>query len=249
MYKHFPTLSDKPDIAPILGGILSAMLLYFSLPFLLLLLTVGSFHNWGVQSTLETVYHGIGFCVACGLFFGWLKLSAFNLTIAPKQTLRVCVIGLGFMAVYVLSAHIIYTVSGSHYAYMAMNLALPVTDTESHMTLSVLLSKNAALGLLCGVVFIPVTVSCLFYSVAFAPVCYRHPWLGYVVLAIYLLAIRMGVGATRWNFQQEFELYLFQLPIHLIACWTYQKTDTVWAPIITLMAANGISCILILILL
>ena len=32
--------------------------------------------------------------------------------------------------------------------------------------------------------------------------------------------------------------YLVNLPIHLLACWSYQKTDNVWTPIFSLAATN-----------
>jgi hypothetical protein len=49
---------------------------------------------------------------------------------------------------------------------------------------------------------------------------------------------------TFWAWSEELILYLVHLPIHFIACRIYQKTDTVWAPIFTLMLANLISCAL-----
>lgn len=32
--------------------------------------------------------------------------------------------------------------------------------------------------------------------------------------------------------------YLVQLPIHLLMCWSYQKTDNVWTPLISLAVVN-----------
>ena len=246
MRENFPLLTDRPENPAIIGGVLSSLLLYFSLPFILVLATAGAPNNWGLLTTLETIYHAIGFCVGGGLFFGWLKNSGFNFRIMPKKTLQVCFRGFCLILVCYMIVHIISTVTQHEYALLALNQALPVTDTESHMTMPILLMKNTPLGILCAVVLMPLTVSCLFYSVGFAPVCYRHPWMGYVTVSAYILVLRMFVAVTYWNFELELELFLCQLPAHLIACWTYQKSDTVWAPVITLSAVNAVSCILIM---
>ena len=42
-------------------------------------------------------------------------------------------------------------------------------------------------------------------------------------------------------------LYFCQLPIHMLSCWAYQKTDTVWAPIVTHMMVNLAASVLIII--
>ena len=98
-------------------------------------------------------------------------------------------------------------------------------------------------------VFSPVAVSCLFYATAFAPVGCRRPWLAYPVVALLIAFPRICNGMTCWNPTEELVLYLAQLPMHLLACWSYQKTDTVWAPIAVHAAANLIACGLCLLML
>jgi membrane protease YdiL (CAAX protease family) len=43
-----------------------------------------------------------------------------------------------------------------------------------------------------------------------------------------------------WRGDAPFVLtgYLVHLPIHLLACWSYQKTDNVWTPILSLVTTN-----------
>ena len=43
------------------------------------------------------------------------------------------------------------------------------------------------------------------------------------------------------------QIYLMQLPIHLLACWSYHKADTIWAPIATHAIVNLLTCGLILV--
>ena len=43
-------------------------------------------------------------------------------------------------------------------------------------------------------------------------------------------------------------LYFAQLPIHLIACWSYKKADSIFAPILVLTIANLLACVRLIIL-
>ena len=54
-----------------------------------------------------------------------------------------------------------------------------------------------------------------------------------------------------WRGNAPFVLsgYLVQLPVHLLACWAYQKTDNVWTPLFTLAATNLLASIVLPILL
>ena len=48
----------------------------------------------------------------------------------------------------------------------------------------------------------------------------------------------------RGDAQLQIPLFLLNLPIHLIACWSYQKADTVWAPLATLSIFNLVTSLL-----
>ena len=93
------------------------------------------------------------------------------------------------------------------------------------------------------VVLGPVITSCLFYATAFAPICTagRRFW-AYAAVAALVAVPRIVTYFTVWGGHKEVALYLAQLPIHFIACWTYQKTDTIWAPIFTLAITNIAVC-------
>ena len=80
----------------------------------------------------------------------------------------------------------------------------------------------------------------------FAPVCYYRPALAYIVMAVFLAFPRFCNAATYWDPATEWTLYFAQLPVHLLACRSYQKADSIWAPILTLSLVNGIACILLL---
>ena len=49
-----------------------------------------------------------------------------------------------------------------------------------------------------------------------------------------------------WRGGADYKLYVYflQLPIHLIACWSYHKADTIWAPITCLAIFNLVTSLL-----
>jgi len=93
-------------------------------------------------------------------------------------------------------------------------------------------------GTLCLITIVPVTMCCLYYGVVFAPICVDRPWLGYLAIVLLSAVPRVvGVGSAGLPMEQ-LVLFLIQLPWHLIACWSYQKSDTIWAPIGVYSAVN-----------
>jgi hypothetical protein len=94
------------------------------------------------------------------------------------------------------------------------------------------------IGTFCMALLTPFAISGMYYATAFAPICVNRPWLAYIMVAVYLLVPRLLYALNWWLLSEEIMLYLVQLPIHLIACWSYQKTDTIWAPICSLAIVN-----------
>jgi len=97
------------------------------------------------------------------------------------------------------------------------------------------------IGLTCMVLLVPIAISCMYYAPCFAPICANRPWLAYLLMALYLLLPRLINAFSFWYLVEEIPLYLVQLPIHMIACWSYQKADTIWAPICSLAIVNLIT--------
>ena len=87
-------------------------------------------------------------------------------------------------------------------------------------------------------VFAPFSICILFYCLGFAPVCNKKPWLAY--LCVVGLTLIPPIINILWRDEVVLSLcgFLVQLPIHLLACWSYQKTDNVWTPILSLSVTN-----------
>ena len=68
--------------------------------------------------------------------------------------------------------------------------------------------------------------------------CYKKPWLAYLCIAVITLIPPVVDILWRGEATLVLSVYLIRLPIHLLACWSYQKTDNVWTPLVSLVITN-----------
>jgi hypothetical protein len=115
---------------------------------------------------------------------------------------------------------------------------LPVAEMSVSHTPLLLVSLEPIFGTIALSVFAPISICALFYCLGFAPVCYHKPWLAYLCVAA--ITLIPPVIDILWRGEAALVLsgYLVSLPVHLLACWSYQKTDNVWTPMISLAIAN-----------
>lgn len=248
MSKLFPPMYDTPETSQSIAGLSCGLFSFFLLPFTLTLF----FFDWNphqVYMGLEYLYQGINFGLMFYVFRTYLRDSWLNVSIAPRNILGV---SLGAAAV-IFGIYAFYVGAGYFGLIPQANVivlgAMPMTGFE----LMMLPGDLVILGGIPAMVFLtvlgPVITACMFYASAFAPLCGSGKRFGaYAALAILLAVPRIITSFAVWGGWKELPLYLTQLPIHLIACWTYQKTDTIWTPIFTLAIANLCSCILLFVL-
>lgn len=248
MSKLFPPMYDTPETSQSIAGLSCGLFSFFLLPFTLTLF----FFDWNphqVYMGLEYLYQGINFGLMFYVFRTYLRDSWLNVSIAPRKILGV---SLGAAAV-IFGIYAFYVGAGYFGLIPQANVivlgAMPMTGFE----LMMLPGDLVILGGIPAMVFLtvlgPVITACMFYASAFAPLCGSGKRFGaYAALAILLAVPRIITSFAIWGGWKELPLYLTQLPIHLIACWTYQKTDTIWTPIFTLAIANLCSCILLFVL-
>ena len=147
------------------------------------------------------------------------------------------------------SALVMLTLAFALYSFLGAVVVnvYPLSEMTVALTSGYLVEIQPLFGTLSYSLFTPFVVVGLFYVSGFAPVCRRSHWLGYVVVTA-LLALPVAFDIL-WRGEAETNLFLFllHLPMHWIACWSYQKADTVWAPITTLAIFNlGASLIALL---
>jgi hypothetical protein len=122
---------------------------------------------------------------------------------------------------------------------------LPVVEMFVSHTPLFTVDLEPIFGTIALSVFAPINICTLFYCGVFAPVCYKKPWLAYLCIAVVTLI--PPVINILWRGDAAFMLigYLVQLPIHLLACWSYQKTDNVWTPLVSLVITNLLTSIVL----
>lgn len=242
MSKTFPDVYDGPETSQFVAGISYGLIAFLVLPFPLTLLTIGS-DDPAIYMGFEYFYQAVNFLAMLWIYRTYLRDSWLNVSISPKQVLSV---SLGAAAV-IAAIYIASFFAGYRGIYPQANTVffgiLPMTGIELTMLPGDLVLFGGIPAVLVLVVLGPVITSCLFYASAFAPVCAagKRVW-AYISVAAMLAVPRIVSYISVWGGWKEVELYLAQLPIHMLACWTYQKTDTIWTPIFTHALSNAFCC-------
>ena len=242
MHKYFPSMLDRPETPQIIGSLFYSIIAFFSLPFILLLFMQGSFSDPLVTSIIEIIYHVINCVVAVSIFRTYLVDSFLNVQADTKlfwSTVEICVAA---MFIYFYGAGALLHSDTDSLLNVAALGTLPLAEMELFTFSGSLNGMNPIFGTICMVFVVPFATSCLYYATVFAPVCTRKPWLAYILMVVFLAFPRFCNGMTYWNPAEEVVLYLTQLPLHLLSCWAYQRTDTIWTPIAAHAIVNAIVC-------
>ena len=238
MSKLFPMMTDRPARTRSMAGIFYAVICFYTFPFLFLLLTEGM-QTPAERSWVEVIYHGINFLVTLWLFGGYLRYAFFNVRYNTRAFLKNVGICAGLMVGYAAIASFVWSRFPGELNQLAAQGSLPIVEMELFNASGFFFKVNPLGGGVCLLILAPVTISCIYYASCFNPVCIDRPWLAYLLMVVYLAIPRALNAITFWPLEQEIILYLTQLPIHLIGCYVYQRTDTVWGPIFTIAIANA----------
>lgn len=246
MRKLFPVMLDRPETPRVILGYIFAILSFWTLPFLMIVFVHDSLQNTTAVIWGEIIYHVINFGTVVYLFHEYLGESFFNVDYKPKAFIAVTATCTGLMVGLAIVAVLINYLTGIPIGYAVVTNSLPLVEMELFTLSSSVIYESPVFGTICMVLIVPFTTSLIYYATGFAPTCNKRPWLAYLVVAVFIAVPRIMNAVTFWDPAQELELYLSQLPFHLIACWGYEKADTVWAPIFANMAFNLLSALLIL---
>lgn len=242
MRKLFPHMYDAPHSSIIVISAIYWFICYVLIPFTTTVMLVGSYNNTGLIAVFDLIYFGFNFLVMASLFGKYLKESFLNVQIDTRNFFITTFVTAAIVIVWIFQASI-----WGYFRNTPVGInAYPLTETSVLSSAAFIILKNPVAALLCTVLLTPVTISCLFYSTVFAPICCNRPWLAYLVMALLLLVPRLFNIWWLGYVETELWTYFLQLPVHMLACWSYQKTDTVWTPISVLALSNLASGLLIL---
>lgn len=227
---------SKPSTSKIIALIPCWVWVFVLFPMFMPFLGFGFWEQYEHSVWLEISYHVANGIIALFIISDYLKDDWFMVTTDLRFYIKhiALTVGLVIIAEFVLLGPL--TLFGFDIMNMLENL--PVVEMSVSHTPLFLIELQPIIGAITLTVFAPISICALFYCFGFAPVCCRKPWLAYLCIAI--ITLIPPIIDILWRGGAEFVLsgYLVQLPIHLLLCWSYQKTDNVWTPLISLVVIN-----------
>ena len=229
-------MNSKPEKFQIIAIIPCWIWVFVLFPMFMPFVGLGIWEQSETSVWLEVFYHAANGIMMLLVMFAYLKDEWFMVTTDLRFYLKHVALTVGL----ILGAELLLL--GTLFRY-GVNIDymlefLPITEmTVSHTPLF-LINLEPIFGTIVVSLFAPFSICALFYCLGFAPICYKKALPAYLcVAAITLIPPAIDI---LWRGQAELTLngYLVQLPIHLLACWSYQKTDNVWTPIASLSIAN-----------
>ena len=235
MRKIFPEMLESLNRGLVFCIFAYWIFCFVLLPFAIPVIAYGSWDNLELVSWIEIIYYVINGVVLIGILKHYLADAFLNVQINTKGVMKTVAITCVLMVAWV---GLLALAFGRLQAPEVVLDFFPVSEMGVAMTPGLLTRTRPVLGTICLTCLVPFTVTGLFYATAFAPVCCNRGKLGYLVVAAVLLI--PAIFDIVWRGDAGFVLldYFLRLPVHLLACWSYQKTDTVWAPIFSLSAFN-----------
>lgn len=248
MHEWFPMMLDEPQPHAVGTGLAYWLFAFLLLPALVSLPLVSGLGltDDGNEIWFEMGYHGINFVVMLLTFFTYLKDSLFTAWLNFKKVFATAAICAAVIIVLKLVILVLSVLTGNTLFADASFGSLLTSEADLMFFSTALIPQQPLWGTLFVVLMAPVTVSCIYYGSIFAPVCTSRPKLAYVLVALVPVLARLAMVFALWSLPQQLAIFLVQIPVHLVACWSYQKTDTIWTPILTHMLSNLVLALLLL---
>lgn len=237
MHKLFPTMLETPEDREIASGAVYWVVAFLFLPGLLVLSTITA-RDIPYRSWLDIGYHGLNFLMALFFFWRYLKESFLLVQVDTKKILGTSAICAALIVMLKVAMLLLSAGTENNLFRQACLGSMLLTEAELLYYSTFLLLEQPIFAGICFVVLCPVTISCILYASVFAPLCGRRPWLAYLVMTFLLLVIHLLMAFCLFPLKEEMLIFLVRLPIHLIACWSYEKTDCIWTPIFVIMLSN-----------
>lgn len=234
---------DQPGQDAVGGAAAYGLFSYVLIPFVLYWVSFGFNYDSGFRVTGQLAHHVINFVMMIGLFREYLRDAFLTVQTELKAVLRAVALPLAIIAAYYINLWLFVPLTNQQFLIDMLLGSLPISEVDVLLFTPDFIGFAPIPGILVTVLLTPITTTCLYYAVGFAPVCYKKPGLAYLVVMLVLAIPRVINSLLFWSASQELAIYLGQLPVHLLACISYHESDTVWAPIFCLAAANLFSCV------
>lgn len=243
MKQIFPPMNDRPESFMPFATFGYWIFAFVMIPLFMPLIGAGLWNDTQFASWLDLVYHGLNAGVVVYMLRTYFWDSLLNVQLYTKSFIKT--VGMALLLMLTL------TLALAQY-FLPVSLvadAFPINEMGVAVSPGIMIRQLPVFGTLCHVLFAPVVVVGLFYAVGFAPFCCRKTWLGYLMVTFLLMLPPAFDILWRGDAGYVIPIFLVRLPMHWIACWSYQKADTVWAPLATLSIFNLATSLLGMILL
>lgn len=241
MKKLFPEMFDRPDHHLTIALTAYWAIAFVLFPVLIRTLVWGMYNQLDVLVWCEIIYNALVLAGVLVLCREYLQDSAINVQISPTRFAGTVAAACGLVIAYCFVLFLL----GLPRQELLFLEALPIHASSLMIDAWGVALQNPLWGTLCMVLVCPIATCCLFYAIGFAPLCTHHPVPAYFVGALVASLPRLLGYLTMSMYSSMLPTIVLQLPIHVIACWSYQKSDTIWAPIATHSVVNLLTCLLI----
>lgn len=233
MKKWFPDMMDRPKPGVVFCIFVYWVFAFVVFPFLVPVIGHGLWYNTSVTAWLDLIYYVVNAVCLTLMCKEYLADSFFNVQTDTRNFLKTAAIALLLMLLVTpWNAVKFYTYGPQTTDYF------PLSEMAIALLPGYFAYNLPVWGTLVLTFLTPFSISLLFYASTFAPAAETRPWLGYLLVCVVTALPNLFDIFWREDIAYNLTRYLLQLPIHLIACWSYQKTDTVWTPILALAGFN-----------
>lgn len=244
---NFPEMTERLNAGYVFGIFMYWMLSFVLFPFVVPLLAVGSWDDPWSLSWIDCIYYAVNGLLMLMLLKEHLRETWFNVEVNAKEFAKTVAIAIGLTACWIVGS---VSIAGALFQNTGWALeAFPMSEMWQTMSTRILIKYNPVVGTICLTLFVPFTFTGMFYATGFAPACCKKPWLGYITVTLVTIAPVLFEMFWRETGELVFYPYILRLPVHWLACWAYQKTDCVWAPLFVLAPIQLLSSIAIMLLL
>ncbi len=208
-------------------GLVYIALQLFVLP---LVLTWG---NWLLGSplsiaSLNFIFFALNFLVITVVYRDFLGKNFKVLVRNPWQVLRFA--GAGLM---------LYWIASFAVGYGIMKVC-PDFFNANDMSISQMTKENYTLMSFGTIILVPVVEETLYRGVVFGGIYDKSPVLAYVVSTAIFSVIHILAYVSTYTPLQLLLSFIQYLPAGICLAWSYEKADSIWAPILIHIAVNQV---------
>lgn len=228
----FPPMTESLEGKQIGGVFVYWFVALMLAPFVMQPLAL-SFFSSDIIVWIEIIYCVLNVVALALILREYLADAFMDVQIGLKHIIGTAAIALGLM-----SAWTVLVWQFQLFLPFSVLDVFPMTPCNIILTPVSTAITSPFLGTLSLTLLAPFCICCMFYAPGFSPLCATRPWAGYLAMAGVVLIASFFDIYWPLGIVNTLIVFLLRLPVHLFACWSYQKTDNIWTPMFALAGFN-----------